>query len=815
MRLRTLYTAQNKGMVVMYLRFFLILLCFQLTVCAQSKITIVTINEISGKSTINYPVTMGLPLVKGDARDAVVAHIDGVPVQTQTDVKVTYSDGSIRHCIVSFIIPELQSNSSVEVHIYSGGTNANETSFETQDILQGDFEALFTFDFYPDSTMSQSHISDSTSARTILEKSSDTKKWLAGEVVTEFLVHDTSHNPHRSINIQYQVRKYSGWNGTRVSVVVENTWHDTRGAIYYDVELQVGHSTPNTIYSKESVNHYHDSRWRRVFWIGDEPPRSSIKYDFAYLISTGYIPPYDTSLGVDEKLIERTYTQWETGTHWQKGTKEIMSWGLISPVMGMAGGRADLGILPGWTVTYLQSMDWRAEEIVIRLGEQAGSFPTHIRNRATGLIATIDDFPKKNPYNWAGGDYLYGFEQGDMNTPMTFDNSHKPSLALVPYLITGDYFFMEEQMFWGNGALQLYHYFYTRENEKGIVKGSERAAAWGLRSMVESAVIAPDNSMEQAYFNEKINNTIQHNVTHLDTAYKNDPFGFFTLNSQHRETDFPNSALPYDTVKHGCSPWMNNYYIATLDQMVRLGFNEIAVVRDHMLKFPVGMLSNHPQFNKYDAGAYRILQTIKCDDCSETNYIIPHDWSELYTWNFDGRTEPIPTTWRAPKGGHDYVTILHYVMAIAARVKIEGAQEAYSELHAHMISKGTDVFRATESPQWYLSVNDAREDSIATNPAIVTDTITSPINQSLFSLHTSAQSSLIRATVSNISHKSDASPLEFALYNMNGILLKEMKQPIATNRVSSWEVNINNDGLFIVKVKIGNRSRYDLVSVMQ
>ncbi|MGL1902379.1 MAG: hypothetical protein OCC49_09600 [Fibrobacterales bacterium] len=801
----------------MYPRLLLIFLCFHSILTGQSLITTVTINEVSGTSTLNYPVTMGLPLVQGDARDAVTAYINGSPVPTQTDIKVTYTDGTIRHCIISFIVPELQANSSVSVQLFSGGSNANTYSLKKGDLLESDFEALVTFDFYPDSIMSQSSLTASTSSRAILEKSSDHTAWLAGEIVTEFLIQDASLNPHNSINIQYQVRKYPGWNGTRVSVVAENAWHDTRGNVYYDVDLQLGHSNPTQVFAKEKVKHYHDSRWRRVFWIGDEPPRSSVQYDLEYLISTGYIPPYDTALGVAEQSIDKIYTSWDNETHWQKGTKEIMSWGLISPVMGMAGGRADLGVLPGWAVTYLQSMDWRAEEVVLRLGEQAGSFPAHIRNRATGLIATIDDFPKKNPYNWAGGDYLYGFEQGDMNSPMTLDNSHKPSLSLIPYLITGDYFYMEEQMFWGNSSLLLYHYVYTREKEKGIVKGSERAAAWGLRSMVESAVIAPDNSMEQAYFNEKIKNTIDHNVAHLDTAYKNNPFGYFTLNGQHREPDFPNSPLPYDTIQHGCSPWMNNYYIATLDQMVRLGFNEMAVVRDHMLKFPIGTLSNHPQFNKYDASAYRILQSMKCDECSTEDYILPTDWSELYRWNFDGRIESHPSEWPAPKGGHDYLTILHYVMAIAARVNIDGAQKAYDELHSHMVSKGTEIFRTTESPQWYLSspvpkaVSTGNTDSI---PPIITDIYTSPLTQSLFSIQTSVQRTTIRVSINTHFQEKITAPIKYSLYTLNGVRVKEQIHSPLSENAGLWVINTYNKGLYLVKVAFGTSSRYALVPVL-
>ena len=37
-----------------------------------------------------------------------------------------------------------------------------------------------------------------------------------------------------------------------------------------------------------------------------------------------------------------------------------------------------------------------------------------------------------------------------MNTPWTLDRAHQPSLAYIPYLMTGDLYYLEEMHFWAS-----------------------------------------------------------------------------------------------------------------------------------------------------------------------------------------------------------------------------------------------------------------------------------------------------------------------------------------------------------------------------
>jgi len=72
-------------------------------------------------STTNYPIQIGRPFVQreitsGNCPQAVVG---GTAVTTQANVTQSWTDGSVRHAIIAFLIPTLTANSSVTVTFQS------------------------------------------------------------------------------------------------------------------------------------------------------------------------------------------------------------------------------------------------------------------------------------------------------------------------------------------------------------------------------------------------------------------------------------------------------------------------------------------------------------------------------------------------------------------------------------------------------------------------------------------------------------------------------------------------------------------------
>src|SRR5689334_16819511 len=82
---------------------------------AYAAVNSLTISEKAGVTTTNYPVQIGRPFVKGEISGFPQALVNGTAVSTQADVKQRWNDGSVKHAIVSFLIPTLSSGSTVTV----------------------------------------------------------------------------------------------------------------------------------------------------------------------------------------------------------------------------------------------------------------------------------------------------------------------------------------------------------------------------------------------------------------------------------------------------------------------------------------------------------------------------------------------------------------------------------------------------------------------------------------------------------------------------------------------------------------------------
>ncbi len=68
-----------------------------------------------GNPISNYPVQLGRPFVQGEIPSGNQAQVtlDGKTLPTQVDVKSRWSDGSLKHAVISFIIPTFSSNQTI------------------------------------------------------------------------------------------------------------------------------------------------------------------------------------------------------------------------------------------------------------------------------------------------------------------------------------------------------------------------------------------------------------------------------------------------------------------------------------------------------------------------------------------------------------------------------------------------------------------------------------------------------------------------------------------------------------------------------
>ena len=111
--------------------------CFSVGMCLGLTNSI-TITEEAGVTTANYPVQFARPFLQGEISNYPQVIINGTPVLTQADVKQRYTDGSVKHAILSFLIPSLAANSTVTV-TFQNQTSGNNTPLTTTQMLGTNF----------------------------------------------------------------------------------------------------------------------------------------------------------------------------------------------------------------------------------------------------------------------------------------------------------------------------------------------------------------------------------------------------------------------------------------------------------------------------------------------------------------------------------------------------------------------------------------------------------------------------------------------------------------------------------------------------
>jgi hypothetical protein len=201
------------------------------------------------------------------------------------------------------------------------------------------------------------------------------------------------------------------------------------------------------------------------------------------------------------------------------------------------------------------------------------------------------------------------------------DQAHQPSLAYVPYLVTGDYYYLEEAYFWAGYCL-LSTWPHPRQDDRGILSGQVRGNAWALRNIADAAWVATHGDPEAAYFAEKIHNNIS-DRTHRMLG----PPEYNRIGAWHPRTvenaRIPNPANPNWVVN---VPWELDYLTWSLHHLVELGYPEAAKPRDFLLRQRVGMLTNAPDFDPLLATPYRCVVGEKTADGTVVFY---EDWKKL------------------------------------------------------------------------------------------------------------------------------------------------------------------------------------------
>jgi hypothetical protein len=528
----------------------------------------------------NVPFTFGQVFAVGAVKPGTsfMGLLDGTSVvPLQIDVKATHADGSIRHAIISGVLPSVAAGATRTLTLIKSST-VQAASTTTPD-------ALLSAGFSASVHAAIGGVDYAASADNLLKTAAHTT-WLNGPVVNEWHVtaplttSDGVAHPH--LSARFDVRWYPSVRKARVDVTVENDWayEPAPQNFTYDASVVVG---GQQVYQKTGLTHLHHARWRKVFWWGTSAPELNVKENTRYLIATGALPNFDPTVTVSSTALSALQTKW-TGT-----ITEPMGVGMANPYMPTTGGRGDIGLLPSWATEYLLSMDKRARDVTLGTADLAGSWSSHYRDRNTGQPVSLIDYPYMtivghqadtyNPVTKKYEAFPACASSTACTTPYTHDASHQPAFAYLPYLVTGDYYYLEELQFWA-----MWDAFETnpgyRDNVKGLVKPEQvRGQAWSLRTLAEAAYITPDDDRLKAHFTS----IVESNLDWYNANYTNNP----SANALGIIVNGP--ALGYASGT-GMAPWMDDFFTSAVGHAADLGFTEAQSLLAWKAKFPISRL---------------------------------------------------------------------------------------------------------------------------------------------------------------------------------------------------------------------------------
>ncbi len=407
------------------------------------------------------------------------------------------------------------------------------------------------------------------------------------------------------------------------------------------------------------------------------------------MASTGMIPNYDATLVVPEGTIRTEYQDYLGTEH------DIMQAGIFSgrEYFSAVGGYKERPFYGEEATRYLLSGDNRMREITLNYGDVSGTVPIHYRecdpNRTFyHHVISIDERPTIDLKSLDDQRYIALEDQlpteiGSVESPWSPDLAHQPSFDYVQYLVTGDYYYLEEMYFWAGWDLTIGNQT-DRQFDVGYIKSETRGMAWALRNIGDAASIAPDaDSLEKNYFTQKVNNNL--------AIYRDDYINSSDWGLIHTIKYMGFKTYEYkfqDYVAWIFPPWQDQFVLITLAHLQAVGFNCQDLV-DWLGQTTVD-LYHAPDFNWYRSPTMQVPAEYY-DDSGDVQ--IFETWADVDAAFAD---QPGPDHLPLTSGMDNYAEIAR--AALTYCLDLPGGQDAFDWLDTHI----PNIEGFNEEPGWAI-----------------------------------------------------------------------------------------------------------------
>ncbi|MBN9371664.1 MULTISPECIES: hypothetical protein [unclassified Hydrogenophaga] len=450
----------------------------------------------SGSAQTNLPITFGQPFRSGDlstSQGLSAQDSAGNTVPVQMDEVSTHANGSVRFAVLSASVPSLPANTARLINFYPAAKTSPSVSVPADPAWNLQVTAKLadgsTLVANPQQQLKQ-------------QIASGTNRRLYGPVASEFtvvapMVNQATGAAHPHLVARLHTRLYQSGQ-IRTDVVMENNWALKASPSDLSYSLTVT-ANGQTLLSQPSFTHHHHARWHKVVWNNGAAPNVRLRHNMRYFLDSRATWNYNLGLTIPETVLAAE------ASNLAKTNTGPMGTAMLTTNMPGTGGRAEIAPVPRWTAMYLVSQDDRARASMLANADAAASAPVHYRDEATDQPISVIKYP--------GIALRYGSSSPAVPTASTSsvwtpDIAHQGSYAYIPYLVTGDAFYLDEMMFWAAWNVAANDPYYRQQGKGLLMPEQVRGQTWGARSLAEAAFATPDNHPMNGYFDTMLSNNM-------------------------------------------------------------------------------------------------------------------------------------------------------------------------------------------------------------------------------------------------------------------------------------------------------------------
>ena len=650
--------------------------------CAEGAITCVEVASTSSQAQASLPVTFGQPFEAGDwlhTTQGLIAKVNGATIPLQTDEISSHRDGSARFAVLSAQLNNIQTGEARIINLYTGAKTSNTPNVPADP----DWNLEVETQLYDANGNASATLVAQPQAQLKTQIANNSGRRLSGAVASEYTIVTDFKNKatgirHPHLSVRFHTRFVDGGARIRTDVVMENTrtWTNTPGNISYSMVIK---RNGVTLHSQPKFTHYHHARWHKVVWTGaSAEPQARVRHNMPYFMASKAVWNYDLNVQIPASVLANDYSRLIKARADQAALGPMGN-AMVEPYFPMTGGRDDVGPYPRWTVNYLLSQDSSALEVMLANADAAAAVNTHYRDETTDYPLDLDRYPNVSiTPEWSSPVLPTVVNDTTIWTP---DVAHQASFAYVPYLVTGDNFYLDEMMFWTawNAAAPNPSY---RGAGLGLAKDNQvRGQAWAMRALGETVRALPDTHPRKTYFSNRLE-------ANLDW-YANE----YPRNAKASQT-YTLNALPKPDEPHLTGPWQNDYFGIVFSQLAENGDPKATEMLNWVSKFNLGRFNAESEgfCTAYAAGYYFTIQN--------TNRAPYTSWKDLFQANFPGTA---CSTSLAIEGYPDwsggYAASARAMMAAAHNAGVTGAATTYAKWRSWTPKMDADF---SNNPTWAI-----------------------------------------------------------------------------------------------------------------